>query len=387
MSRPSTLSRHVGSLLLIAALVMVAISKEVLVPITLATLLAVLLTPVVRRLVAWRIPNFVAVVVVMGTLTASALMIGMIIIGQISQVSDKLMEYRHNIHQRMAELSSPRGTVSKATNTIQTLQHELGTLNGDEPGNVRAAAANSSIPKPQSVVIVDDQRIDVRDLMPILATSIQPIAMTGLTLLLASFMIMQRADIQRRFSILSEWMAKRGMSTISSSASEEMTSRIGSYLIFQTALNLGAGLLITVVVSLLGLPNALLWGLLTALLGFIPYLGITIAAGLTILFSIAVSPSWSLPLQVLALFVIVELIWGNIIEPIVLAHGTGLSSLGILIATAFWTWIWGPMGLFLAIPLTVCLVAIGRHVASLTYLEILLADPLPQPAPDSPGPH
>ena len=92
-----------------------------------------------------------------------------------------------------------------------------------------------------------------------------------------------------------------------------------------------------------------------------------------------------MPLQILAVFVTVEFIWGNIIEPIVLAHGTGLSSLGILIATAFWTWIWGPMGLFLAIPLTVCLVAIGRHVASLTYLEILLADPLPQPAPDKPN--
>ena len=291
MARPSTLSRHVGSLLLIAALALLAISKEVLVPITLATLLAVLLTPVVRWLVSWRIPNLVAVVLVMGTLSASALMIGMILVGQISQVSDKLMEYRHNIHARMAELSSPRGTVSKATTTIQTLQRELGTLNGDEQGKIKDATSSSTKVKPQPVVIVDEQRIDVRDMMPLLANSLQPIAMTGLTLLLTGFMIMQRADIKKRFTILSEWMEKRGMSTISSIASEEMTARIGSYLLLQTALNIGAGVLITVMVALIGLPNALLWGLLTTLLRFVPYLGIVIAAGLTILFSVAVSPS------------------------------------------------------------------------------------------------
>lgn len=387
MTRQSTLSRHVGSLLLIAALALVAIAKEVLVPIALSTLLAVVLTPVVRWLVARHIPNIVAVVLVMGTLSASALLVGMIIFGQISQVADKLVEYRQNIHTRMTELTTSHGAVSKATNTIQTLQHELGTLNGEKTAKVNEPPSSPSEKKPQPVVIVTEQRMDVRDLMPFFATTLQPLAITGLTLLLASFMIIQRADIQHRFSMLSEWMEKRGMSTISSTASQEMTERIGTYLLLQTALNIGAGVLITVVVAFLGLPNALLWGLLTTLLRFVPYLGIAIAAGLTILFSIAVSSSWALPLQILVLFVTLELIWGNIVEPIVLAHGTGLSSLGILVATAFWTWIWGPMGLFLAIPLTVCLVSIGRHVASLTYLEILLADPLPKPAPDKPGPH
>jgi len=373
--------------LLIAALAMVVIAKDVLVPIALATLLAVVLTPVVRWLVARHIPNLVAVVLVMGTLSASALLIGTIIFGQITQVADKLMQYRQNIHARLSELSSRHGAVSKATTTIETLQHELGTLNGDKLEKINESLSHPSGIKPQPVVIIDDRRIDIRDLMPLLATSLQPLAITGLTLLLASFMIWQRADIQCRFTLLSEWMAKRGMSSISSAASEEVTSRIGSYLLLLTAINIGAGILIASVAALIGLPNALLWGLLTTLLRFIPYIGVTIAAGLTILFSIAVSPSWAMPLQIIALFVTVELIWGTIVEPIVLAHGTGLSSLGIIIATAFWTWIWGPMGLFLAIPLTVCLVSIGRHVASLTYLEIILADPLPEPPPDQAGPH
>lgn len=374
---PTSLSRHVGSLLLISGLAILAIAKEVLVPIALATLLAVVLTPVVRWMVARRIPNLISVGLVVGTLSICTLLIGVIIFGQISQVADKLMQYRQNIHDRLAELSSRHGAVSRATVTIQTLQHELETIDTQKPSIIAPVAHESSSIKPQPVVIIDEQRIGIQDLFPLLATSLQPMAITGLTLLLATFMIVQRADIQRRFTLLSEWMAKRGMSTITSGAVEEMIERIGTYLLLQSSLNLIAGILIAGVIAILGLPNALLWGLLTTLLRFVPYLGIAIAAGVTLLFAVAVSPSWVVPLQILTLFVVVELVMANVVEPIVLGHGTGLSSLGILVATAFWTWIWGPMGLFLAIPLTVCLVSIGRHVTSLTYLEILLADPLP----------
>ena len=374
---PTSLSRHVGSLLLISGLAILAIAKEVLVPIALATLLAVVLTPVVRWMVARRIPNLISVGLVVGTLSICTLLIGVIIFGQISQVADKLMHYRQNIHDRLAELSSRHGAVSRATVTIQTLQHELETIDTQKPSIIAPVAHESSSIKPQPVVIIDEQRIGIQDLFPLLATSLQPMAITGLTLLLATFMIVQRADIQRRFTLLSEWMAKRGMSTITSGAVEEMIERIGTYLLLQSGLNLIAGILIAGVIAILGLPNALLWGLLTTLLRFVPYLGIAIAAGVTLLFAVAVSPSWVVSLQILTLFVVVELVMANVVEPIVLGHGTGLSSLGILVATAFWTWIWGPMGLFLAIPLTVCLVSIGRHVTSLTYLEILLADPLP----------
>lgn len=378
-TQPTSLSRHVGSLLLIAGLALLAIAKEVLVPLALATLLAVVLTPLVRWMVSRGIPNLLAVGIVVGNLSVGSLLVGVIIFGQISQVADKLLEYRQNIHDRLSELSSSRGAVSRATVTIQTIQHEIDAIATEKPVvPIAPTPRGITAIKPQPVVIVDEKRIGIPDLLPLLANSLHPLAITGLTFLLATFMIVQRADIKKRFSLLSEWMSKRGMSTISSGAVEEMTARIGSYLLLQTGLNLTAGILVAGVVYFLGLPNALLWGLLTALLRFIPYLGIAIATGLTLLFAIAVSPSWAVPLQIMALFLVVELVLGNVVEPIVLGHGTGLSSLGILVATAFWTWIWGPMGLFLAIPLTVCLVSIGRHVTSLTYLEILLADPLPE---------
>ena len=214
----SSLSRHVGSLLLLAALALVAIAKEVLVPIALATLLAVVLTPVVRWLVARRIPNLLAVALVRGSVSAAALLIGVIIFGQVNQVADKLVEYRHNIHARLSELSSGHGPVSKAASTIQTLQHELGSLDGDKSTKTADENRDVSKEKPQPVVIVQEEHIGIHDLLPLLATTLQPLAIIGLTMLLATFMIVQRADIQNRFGLLSSWLAKRGMSTVSGSA-------------------------------------------------------------------------------------------------------------------------------------------------------------------------
>jgi predicted PurR-regulated permease PerM len=387
MPRPTTtsLSRHVGSLLLIAGIALLTIAKDVLVPIALATLLAVLLTPLVAWLVRRRLPNILAVGVVMGSLTVILLLAGTMFFGQIRQVAEKLFAYRQNIHTRLSELAADSGPMSRAAHTIQALQDELGRIGTHEP-EYRPSPRDQSPgknavrePKPatqpaQEVIIVEDQRLDLHDLLNLLANSLQPLAVSGLTLLLATFMIIQRVDIQHRFTLLSTWMGERGMTALSTQAVHEITQRIGSYLILQTALNLGAAVLIASILALLGLPNALLWGLLIAGLRFIPYIGITIAGGVTVLFAIAVSPNWVLPLQTLSLFLIVELLMNNLVEPVVLAHGAGLSSLGILIAAAFWTWIWGPMGLFLAIPLTVCLVTIGRHVPSLAYLAILLSE-------------
>lgn len=391
-AKSTSLTRHVGTLLLLVSLGLIAIAKEVLVPLVLATLLAVLLTPVVSWLVKRRIPNLLAVGTVVGTLTISSVLIGSMIFSQFNQVVDKLVEYRHNIHQRLSELSSNDGTMSKATTTIHALQDELGHLGSPsvkDPGT--DAAANK--PPVQSVEVVSEHQAGFGDLLPILSTALQPLAICGLTFLLATFMIVQRVDLQRRFGVLSAWMSARGMTTIDSEALHDITSRISSYLLLQSVLNVTFGVLVTVIVHFLGLPNALLWGLLTALLRYVPYLGIAIAAGITTLFAIAVSPDWSCPVQVLLLFVTLELVMGNIVEPLVLAHGTGLSSLGVLVATAFWTWIWGPMGLFLAIPLTVCLVAVGRQVPSLAYLDILLAETpsprdraVPKPGDDVPGP-
>ncbi len=389
MPRPTTtLNRHVGSLLLIASLALIAIAKEVLVPIVLATMLAVLLTPLVAWLVRRRVPNLLAVGMVVGSLSIVTVLVGTVILRQFNQVADQLVEYRQNIHQRLSEISTGDGAVSKAAGTIKVLQHELGTIGTDAKPEETAGSNTTERTKkgaskpiaPQPVEVVSDRRTSgMAELMPLLISSLQPLAVIGLTFLLATFMIVQREDLQRRFGLLSEWMSKRGMSTLEGSAVDDITHRIGSYLLLQSVTNIAAGAVVALVVYFLGLPNALLWGMLTALLRYVPYLGIIIAAGTTILFAIAVSPNWSLPVEIFALFLAVELIIGNVVEPLVFAHGTGLSSLGILVATAFWTWIWGPMGLFLAIPLTVCVVAIGRQSTSLGYLYILLGEPLPEP--------
>ena len=383
------LKRHLGTLVLIAALVLFSIGKAIVAPIVLAALLAALLTPAVRWLVRHRLPDLLAVGIVVGSLTLAVLLLGSVVANQLDQVVDKLVEYRHNIHERLGELTVGNGTVSKAASTIHALQADLGDLasahglpvGGEAPAHQSTELSTSP---PVKVDVVSDHRIGVGDLLPLLSTSLEPLAIFGLTFLLGTFMIVQRADLARRFTLLAAWMAARDISIFDSEALVGITDRISRYLVFQTALNFGAGSVIAAVLYFLGVPNALLWGLLTALLRYIPYLGIVIAASLTVLFSIAVSANWSVPLQVMCLFLALELVLGNVIEPLVLGHGTGLSSLGVLVATAFWTWIWGPMGLFLAIPLTVCLVAIGRQAPSLAYLEILLADPMPALRPEKP---
>ncbi len=403
-------NRHIGSILLIAFLFFLAIAKEFLVPLVLATLLSVLLTPIVVWLVRRKIPNIIAVGVVVGSLTVMTVLIGTLIFGQLNQVVDKIVDYRENIHSRLSELWTHDGTMAKAASTIQVLSKEFGamektvvaermgvpgepaatvvdpllheSLTGKKSAPPHSSSAHDKIEEgkevldspPMKVEVMSDRRAGIGDLMPFLTTSFKPLAIAGLTLLLATFMIVQRNDLQRRFSILSKWMSKRGMSTIENEALEDITSRISTYLLLQTAINLCSGILIAGVLYVLGLPNALLWGLIMTLLRFIPYIGAVVACVITALFAVAVSPNWSLPGQVLILFIVVELIIGNAVEPLVLGHGTGLSSLGILVATAFWTWIWGPVGLFLAIPLTVCLVAVGRQVSSLGYLDILLAE-------------
>ena len=383
------LKRHLGTLVLIAALVLFSIGKAIVAPIVLAALLAALLTPAVRWLVRHRLPDLLAVGIVVGSLTLAVLLLGSVVANQLDQVVDKLVEYRHNIHERLGELTVGNGTVSKAASTIHALQADLGDLasahglpvGGETPAHQSTEISTTS---PVKVDVVTDHRIGIGDLLPLLSTSLEPLAIFGLTFLLGTFMIVQRADLARRFTLLAAWMAARDISIFDSEALVGITDRISRYLVFQTALNFGAGSVIAAVLYFLGVPNALLWGLLTALLRYIPYLGIVIAASLTVLFSIAVSANWSVPLQVMCLFLALELVLGNVIEPLVLGHGTGLSSLGVLVATAFWTWIWGPMGLFLAIPLTVCLVAIGRQAPSLAYLEILLADPMPALRPEKP---
>lgn len=200
-----------------------------------------------------------------------------------------------------------------------------------------------------------------------------PLATTGIVIVFVIFMLLFREDLRGRFVRLAG--AKDLGRT--SEAIDDAGRRLSRYLLTQTCINATFGIVIGISLAVIGIPNPVLWGIFAALMRFVPYIGAFIAAAVPAALAIAVDPGWSMFLWTVALFVIVEPILSQIVEPMLYGHNTGLSPVAVVVAAAFWTWLWGPIGLLLSTPLTVCLVVLGRHVERLEFLDVILGD---QPA-------
>ena len=203
-----------------------------------------------------------------------------------------------------------------------------------------------------------------------------PLATAGLVVIFVIFVLLEREDLRDRFIKL----AGAGDLQKSTQAINDAAARVSRYLLMQLVVNLTYGIPIGIALYFIGVPNAVLWGLLAAVLRFVPYLGPFLAALFPIALAIAVDPGWTMLFWVVGLFLMAELVSNNVIEPWLYGSSTGLSSLAIIMAAIFWTTLWGPVGLFLATPLTVCLVVIGRYVPQLEFLGVLLgSDPVLAP--------
>jgi hypothetical protein len=199
---------------------------------------------------------------------------------------------------------------------------------------------------------------------------LSPLATTALVILFLLFILLSREDLRDRFLRLA------GTADLqrSTAALDDAGSRLSRFFLMQTILNAGFGVVITVGLTIIGVPNAVLWGILAGLMRFVPFIGAFIAAFFPVALAAAVDPGWSMVLWTVALFLISEPIAGHIVEPLLYGQHTGLSPVAIVIATLFWTILWGPIGLLLATPLTVCLVVLGKHVAALSFVDVLLGD-------------
>lgn len=202
---------------------------------------------------------------------------------------------------------------------------------------------------------------------------LQPFATAGIVLVFVIFFLLQREDLRDRFIRL----AGAGDLRRTTVALDDAASRLSRYLLTQTAINTSFGVLVGTGLWFIGVPHPVLWGILGILLRFVPYIGPVIAAALPLIVALAVDPGWAMLLWAMALFLVVELAIGQVIEPWLYGHSTGLSGIAVVVAAAFWTLLWGPVGLLLSTPLTMCLVVLGRHVERLQFLEVLLGD---QPA-------
>lgn len=349
-----------------AAVVVVAIlylARGVLIPIALSFLLTFMLVPVVRRLERLRLPRVAAVLVTVGLGTVFVLIIGWVVELQIVELAAKLPDYESNLQQKLRQLQPGEGSVlSRLTRTIAQISDAGAAPAEPEPQPDR--------PAPMPVTLISDQSRSLDRAADIARTVLGPLAMVGIVLVLTVFVLLKREDVRNRIIRL---LGARTMH-VTTPALDEAAQRVGRYLICQTMTNAGAGLIIGTGFLILEIPGALLWGLLIALLRFLPYVGIWVASLPPIILAFSASTGWTTPLLAIAIVVVVEVIVSNAIEPFVFGSTVGVSPLAIFVTAIFWAWLWGPIGLLLATPLTVCLAVIGSRVPAFEFLEVLLSD-------------
>lgn len=377
------------TILLIITLIVVTLylAADILIPIALAVLLGFVLTPIVSRLERWhlgRVPSVLAVVVL---LFMAIIGFGAVVGSQLGDLAENLPTYQRNIHTKIQTLraatssAGDRGALKQATDAFRDLQQELEkATGGEQPAPPVAGAAPAASPSGTAAdpprrepvpVRLDQSDAGIFDLVQrVLGPAMTPVATAGMVLVFTIFMLLQREDLRDRLIRL----VGSGDLSRTTEAMNDAGERVSRYLLMQVVVNVTYGIPIGIGLWLLGVPNPLLWGLLATVLRFIPFLGPVIASAFPILLSFAVDTGWTLPLLCIALFVAVELFSNNVVEPWLYGTATGLSSLAIIVAAVVWTTLWGPVGLLLATPLTVCLVVLGRHVPQLHFLEVMLGD-------------
>jgi predicted PurR-regulated permease PerM len=352
--------------LIIAALIVLLLSvgREILEPLVIASLLAFILSPIIRRLRQWgiwRLPSvLLTVLFALGVLSV----LGTVIALQIAQLAESLPTYETNLRAKVRSLGGgalTSGPLERASGTLKELQKEI----------TRAAPpASDAGQKPLVVEVRQPEPKGLESIANLVRPLLSPLAMTALVVLFLVFILLQREDIRDRFLRLA------GTADLqrTTAALDDAASRLSRFFLMQTLLNSGFGLVIAAGLWLIGVPNAVLWGIFAGLMRFVPFIGGIIAAFFPVLLAAAVDPGWSMVVATAGLFLVAEPLAGHVVEPLLYGQHTGLSPVAIVVSTLFWTLLWGPIGLLLATPLTVCLVVLGRHIEALRFIEVLLGD-------------
>ena len=352
--------------LIVASLIvlLLVIGREIIEPLVIAALLAFILSPLIRRLRhwgLWRVPSvLLAVLFALGLLGA----LGAVIAFQITQLAEDLPTYETNLRTKIRALGAGRltsGALDRASGTLRDLQEEI---------TKAGPAATPADRKPMLVEVRQPEPRGLESIAALVRPLLSPLAMTALVVLFLVFILLQREDIRDRFLRLV------GTADLqrTTAALDDAGSRLSRFFLMQTILNAGFGLVITVGLWVIGVPNAVLWGIFAGLMRFVPFVGGIIAAFFPIALAAAVDPGWTMVLATAGLFLLAEPLAGHVIEPLLYGQRTGLSPVAIIVATLFWTLLWGPIGLLLATPLTVCFVVIGKHIEALQFINVLLGD-------------
>jgi predicted PurR-regulated permease PerM len=374
LQRPITpLPESTLNTVLIAVVVVAALyfGREVLVPIALAILLTFVLAPLVRLLQRWHFPRIVAVVLVALMAFAAIFGLGALMVSQVNQLAGNLPGYQATLAEKIQSLqgvAGGAGTLERASEVLQDLSKEIDRPNkGTSPGSLTESAVSD---KPIPVEIKQPDPGALQTLAALITPLIHPLTTTGIVAVFVIFILMQRQDLRNRLVRLAGAQDLQR----TTAALDDAGQRLSRLFLTQLALNACFGCVIGAGLWIIGVPSAPLWGMLAMIMRFVPYIGGLISAIFPLVLAAAVGPGWTMVLETAALFLVVETIVGQAVEPLVYGQSTGLSPVAVIVSAAFWTWLWGPVGLILATPLSMCLVVVGRHVDRLEFLEVMFGD-------------
>ena len=371
--------RNIGILFAVVAALYLA--RDLLIPLAFAITLSMILAPFVAWLQKLRLGRVPSALVVMVVATASVGGISWVIFNDLVEVAIELPGYKDNIDKKIQALNAPgKSAFGRAADSVQELRKQIASAPPPVPPAADASSASKSrraAPLPAShplaVQIVDEPGNELQYVANLAKPFLRPLAVFGMVLIFSLYLLIEHNDLRNRLFRL-VGLNQLNLMTL---ALNDATQRVSRYLMLQLLVNACFGALFGTGLYLIGLPYAALWGAVAAILRLVPYVGSLVAAALPLMLSLAVFDSWAPLLAVFLLFAILELVTGNFVEPWLYGIHTGVSSLALLLATVFWAALWGPAGLILSTPLTVCVLVLGRYVPQFSFLHVLLGDEAP----------
>lgn len=374
----SSLHYLVTGATILMAIAALYFGRQFLIPLALGTLLAFTLQPLVTRLRRLGIGRGGSVTVVTSLVTGLLLAFVFVTGSQLVTLANNLPSYKSNLEQKIRFLkasASGGGALDKASLALRDLNRQINAAGPADPpvatGRAKRpdpAAVPAPVPVPVHVVAPDASPLQVA--ADLLGRSLAPAGLIGLVFIFMVFILLEHENLRDRLIRL---MGGSDMN-LTTEAMNEAGDRVSRYLALQVLVNVSFGIPIGIGLYLIGVPNAVLWGVLATVLRFVPYVGPVLAALFPAVMAVAVDPGWSMLGWTLALFAVSEVLNNNVVKPLLYTSSTGLSAIALIAAAVFWTTLWGPAGLFLSTPLTVCLVVVGRYVPQLHFLYLLLGN-------------
>lgn len=346
--------------LLTATLVIAGLwaAQTVLLPLALGIILAFTLTPLVKVFDRLRLPRFAGVILTMLLALGAVGALGYVIVEQFADLSAQVTKYTGSMRKKVADLRNGNGVALRQfSRTVDRVTEQL-------DGNL------ADLRRAEPVRVVPPRLTPMERVRQTVDGFFQPLVSAFIVFVLVTFMLGQREDLRDRFIHL----VGADNVTLTTRLMDEAAHRVSQFLVAQTLINVAFGALVGLGLYWIGVPYAALWGGLTAVLRFVPYVGTLLSVLSPALLAFAIFPGWSEALQTLGLFLVLDLLTAYFVEPVVFGQRTGVSSFALLVSALFWIWVWGPVGLLLATPLTVCIAVLGRHVRSLRFLAVIFAD-------------